>query len=131
MFLCVVDTAAMSIEYTNCGHTEPILQRGGGFGKLNTDGVFIGLAEDSRYAAKRARLERGDRLFVYSDGLTEARGREGSEFGGQGLLRSIASTAPLPAASQVKAIMDEVDAFRDKGAEARKDDITLMIIEIA
>jgi serine phosphatase RsbU (regulator of sigma subunit) len=130
MFLCVVDTAAMSIEYTNCGHTEPILQRGGGFGKLNTDGVFIGLAEDSRYGAKRARLERGDRLFVYSDGLTEARDPGGTEFGGQGLLRSIASTASLPVASQVKAIMDEVDAFRDKGAEARKDDITLMIIEI-
>lgn len=131
MFLCVVDTASMSIEYTDCGHTEPILQRAGGFGKLNTDGVFIGLAADSRYGAKRARIERGDRIFIYSDGLTDARDRGDAEFGGQRLLKSITATASLPAASQVKAIMDEVNAFRDTGAGAKKDDITLMIIEIA
>ncbi len=130
MFICVIDRAAMSIEYSNCGHVEPVLMRRGGFAKLNSTGVFIGLAADSHFDSKKAKLEKGDRIYIYSDGITEARSPSGSEFGGQGLLKSISSSVALSPADQAKTIMDGVDAFRDKRAEAKKDDITLMIISL-
>lgn len=130
MFLCVIDRAEMSVEYSNCGHVEPVLLRRGSFAKLSSNGVFIGLAADSVFSAKKAKLEEGDRIFVYSDGLTEARSPSGGEFGGQGLLKAVSASASLSPADQAKAIMEEVDAFRDKRAEAKIDDITLMIISL-
>ena len=131
MFLCLLDVNKLTLEFTNCGHTEPFLFRQGNkFKKLNSEGRFIGLQPDTQYESVKTQLQRGDRVFLYTDGVTEARNAEGTELGESNFLKSIMKTAFLPVKDQVAAIMTTVDSYQDTSAATKKDDITLLAFEV-
>lgn len=74
LFMAVLDTGSGELEYVNAGHNPPLLARSGsGFAWLkSTPQLFLGGLEGQRYQSRRLTLGAGDRLFLYTDGLTEA-----------------------------------------------------------
>lgn len=83
VFTGVLDTRTGEIVYSNGGHNLPFIIRHGSGAELleNTEGIALGVIEgDSLYGLKSVRLEPGDGIFLYSDGLTEAVNRDKSLF---------------------------------------------------
>lgn len=72
-FVCELDEFTGEVSYVNAGHNPPlVLRRDGSLEKLDGGGMVLGLFGGARYEAFSARLEPGDILAMYSDGVTEA-----------------------------------------------------------
>src|SRR6185295_4113547 len=71
-FLGRLAPASGEVRYVNAGHNPPLLVRAdGSVEHLDQGGLVLGLIENTPYTAGAARLDPGDTLFVYSDGVTE------------------------------------------------------------
>ena len=78
----VLDAARGHLDYANCGHTPPLLVRADGrYSKLTTGGPPLGLLAGARYLAGEVTVEPSDLLVLYTDGVVEAEGAGGEEFG--------------------------------------------------
>lgn len=111
------------IEYVNCGHVQPVLHGSNGESpNAFTEGVGcnlpVGLFADAAYVSGILRMETGQRIFVITDGMTEAEDTNGQCFGDGGLQSVIASGATLGR------IFDELKLFTS-GAEL-EDDCTMV-----
>jgi phosphoserine phosphatase RsbU/P len=125
-FMTVVDPATGELVYTNAGHNPPLLVRAGsGFESLPGGGMILGILPMASYHEERSRMEPGDVLVLYSDGVTEAADPQGDDFGEQRLGELVASLRDRPSSEIVKAIHDAVTAFT-QGAPAA-DDITVVV----
>lgn len=72
-FYAILDPAARTLTYARAGHNPPRLVRGTRVESLDGAGSLpMGIVEEQRYAESRLRLERGDLLLLYTDGITEA-----------------------------------------------------------
>ena len=81
-FYCIVDTQAMRITYTNAGHNWPVLVRNDGtFERLKTDDVVLGTLWKWNYRQREIDLRAGDRLVLFTDGISESADLAGNEFG--------------------------------------------------
>jgi sigma-B regulation protein RsbU (phosphoserine phosphatase) len=81
-FYCVLDAAAGALTYTNAGHYLPLLVRAdGSVERLGTGGPVLGVIAAAEYDQSHATLAAGDRLILFTDGLTEARNARDDEFG--------------------------------------------------
>lgn len=131
MVLCVIDLSKMEIEYSNCGHTSPIyIKNNGSIETLTTDGFFIGTPLDASYEKKTVSVSPGDRIYFYTDGLIEARGADGKQFGEARFLELILETKALGVETQLSEILNRIEEFARQSGEEKRDDITLMIVEI-
>ena len=86
---CVLDAELGVLTYTNAGHYAPVLARADGtVERLTAGGPVLGVFADSTYEQGRVNLGSGDRIVLFTDGITEARPDPGSEeeFGEQRLL---------------------------------------------
>jgi serine phosphatase RsbU (regulator of sigma subunit) len=73
LFLGLFDPRTGELEYVNAGQTPPLLLRASGaVEKLSTGGIALAMFEQSAYEAGHTRLDPGDALIMYSDGITEA-----------------------------------------------------------
>ena len=121
---------AMPLEYANAGHCPPLLRRrAGGLIGLGSTGPILGILSDAHWrAASPVRLEPGDTLFLYTDGLYEARGAAGGRGGEEAMRRSFEHHAA--AHGDARAILDgvlaDVDAFRAN--VALEDDLTGLVV---
>lgn len=79
-FLGVWNPDENSLRYVNAGHDYPIVMRGDGFESLETGGVVLGVDAKAEYEEGSVILKPGDWLFLYSDGITEARDEHGRQF---------------------------------------------------
>ena len=73
-FICVLDTESGELTYVNAGHNRPAVSRKGGafqFLECPAD-VPFGIMEGMTYRLQKDRLEQGDRIYLYTDGVTEA-----------------------------------------------------------
>jgi serine phosphatase RsbU (regulator of sigma subunit) len=127
LFYAEVDPGSGSLQYINAGHNAPfVLRAGGAVERLPATAVALGVMEDETFAPAAARLAPGDRLFLYTDGVTEAFNPKDEEYGEarlQALLGESQETAPE---LLVEAVVREVLAFC--GPAAPRDDITLMLV---
>ena len=86
-FYAVIDTAAGTLACSNAGHNPPILVHAdGSVSRPATGGMVLGVLEDNAYSQAEMRLEPGDRLVLFTDGITEAGSHEGREFGDERLV---------------------------------------------
>ena len=78
-----------SVEYVNAGHNRPFIRRADGSIEKVTGkgGRFLGMFEDASYRSNTLSLGRGDVLYLYTDGITEAMNARGEQFG-EGRLRA-------------------------------------------
>jgi sigma-B regulation protein RsbU (phosphoserine phosphatase) len=129
-FLAVIDEPTLTLRFTNAGHNFPILERAaGGRERLERGGVVIGMREDATYEEAALRLAAGDRLVLYTDGVTEAARADGEMFG-EARLEALLGAVPreAPADAVVDQVLAGVRGFLD-GVEPG-DDITVMVLRV-
>ena len=126
-FYGVLDTTSGELRYCNAGHLPPILASADGrLARLETGGMVLGIAAEAAYREGTVALGRGDRLLIYTDGLTEARSPDGEEFAEDGLRRALAETsAGAGGKSLVDGVLSRVRAFC---GGPREDAQTLLVI---
>ncbi|WP_024873804.1 PP2C family protein-serine/threonine phosphatase [Saccharomonospora piscinae] len=132
--LARLDFATGLLTYVNAGHPPPLVLRGGRAAKLLTGGhrLPLGLQHLNRTSVATEpateRLEPGDRLLLYTDGVTEARNSRGEHFGLERLADFVIrhSAAGLPAPETLRRISH---AVLDHQAGHLQDDATLMFVE--
>jgi sigma-B regulation protein RsbU (phosphoserine phosphatase) len=74
LFFGSYDAERRELRYVNCGHPAPVLLRaGGGVERLGANGVMLGAFENSVFEERSLEVAAGDRLVVFSDGVSEAR----------------------------------------------------------
>ena len=117
-----------SLRYVNAGHGAGLLVRsGGGLERLPATSLPVGLQEEATYAAAEVRLSDGDKLVLYTDGLTEAENADGNLFGEAGIRRVVRSRAWASCRDLFEAL-DSALAQHTEGA-LQKDDIAFMVVE--
>ena len=80
MVLLKVD-ANGRVEYVNCGHVPPVLVNSGHVRKLEGSNVVVGLLAAAQYKSEVCELTHGDRIMIFTDGITEAENSRGEQFG--------------------------------------------------
>jgi sigma-B regulation protein RsbU (phosphoserine phosphatase) len=129
VFYCTLD-ASGNLEYANAGHCAPYLvSRGGRLRKLHTTGMPVGMLEEATFQPVTMQIEPGDKLVIYSDGLTEAANAKGEFYESERLRACLRENAARDAAGLHLALRESVDTFR--GAVPARDDITVLVIEYA
>src|SRR6202035_5681524 len=103
------------VEIHNAGHWPAIVVGHGGILRIESTGLPLGLFHDAELSSTRVQLDPGDTLFLYSDGLLEARGA-GDEYGVERVVRLLRQQAGRPAAELIAACLDDVRAFTDGAA---------------
>jgi sigma-B regulation protein RsbU (phosphoserine phosphatase) len=127
-FYGVVDTDTRTLHYTNAGHNFPILVRAdGSVVRLATGGLVLGVAAEAHYEQDSVALKAGDRLVLFTDGITEAEGRDGDEFGDDRLVDTVVALRGESPWRIVDAIVNRVCAYT---GGIFRDDATLMAVAI-
>lgn len=130
-FYGVLDRRTRVLTYANAGHPYPMRwsASNGKVQALGAQGFMLGIMPDEQYREKTVRLEPGDRLCFYTDGLVEARNEIGEAFGTERLEACLTARGGDPAPRLVEHIMTEQRGFR--GSQALGDDVTLVVTELA
>ena len=115
------------MTYCNSGHNPPLLLRAsGGFEELEAGGPVLGLLPSVSYQQQRCRVEPGDLLALFSDGVVEAENPSGEELGKQRLGVLLAEQRDQPSEAVIEAVLRTACEWR-AGAPAA-DDITLVLV---
>lgn len=128
-WLGVLDLSSGQLKFANAGHNPPLFKHGDGeyeYMRVRAGLVLAGM-EGIRYRQSSVQLSRGDRIFLYTDGVTEAESQNHIFYGEERLcdvLRGLTESAPEETVAAVDA---DVRRFAE-GAE-QVDDITMMCLE--
>jgi len=115
-----------SLKYCNAGHNPPIIVSGGGVRPLEGSGMPVGLFAGATYADEDTRLEPGDVLVVYSDGVTEALNLSGDEYGDARLADVTGAQRSAPLDEFLQSIITSVQAFA--AGASQSDDVTVLVL---
>ena len=131
MFWAYFDPRSQLLRFVNAGQHAPLLFRGGVHGvsgaiRLSDGGPVLGLLPSARYQQDEVRIEPGDTLVMYSDGIVEAANAGGAEFGEERLAAVIGGCLDRTAREIRDHVLSSVRAFAD-GVEPA-DDLTLVVI---
>jgi sigma-B regulation protein RsbU (phosphoserine phosphatase) len=132
LFYGEVDLRERTLQYVRAGHCEPVLYRrnADAFEDLAEGGMALGMLEDSEYgAAGPVRLERGDLLLLYSDGLIEAMNGDDEQFGLEPAREILRAGRDLPSRDVVERIRSALGDF--VGDEPLKDDLTIVLVKVS
>lgn len=127
-FVGILDTETGEVAYANGGHNPPLLVgREGTVTWLPSSGaLMIGAMEGVVYRCERLRLEPGDRLFLYTDGVTEAMNSRDELFSSERLEQELARAGGKGLRESVATVMEAVRRF--SGEAPQSDDITMMMV---
>jgi sigma-B regulation protein RsbU (phosphoserine phosphatase) len=124
--VCARLSADGDVEICNAGHCPPLLVRNGEVQEIESTGVPVGLFCVDDYGTRRLRLEPGDTVLMYTDGVTEARNEDDCEYGAEALSRVASLHGTLAPEALVDRCVTEVTTFR-AGVQA-VDDLTVLAI---
>jgi sigma-B regulation protein RsbU (phosphoserine phosphatase) len=124
-----LDIPTGKFTFVNAGHNPPLLRTNGRFNWLKTEpDLVLAVMENISYKQHEITLNRGDELFMYTDGVTEAVNNKGDLFNNQRLLEVANNYLDLSLREFIVSIKCEVDKFAD-GAE-QADDITMLALKM-
>ncbi|MEM7181435.1 MAG: fused response regulator/phosphatase [Spirochaetota bacterium] len=127
-FLLDIDLNQNQIVYTAAGHPpQVLLQKNRDMVSLGVEGAIIGMDMNSVYVAKTAEFAIGDRLVLFSDGLTEVFDDKGQQFGDVGMLPILQEEAGKKLPDLSKALLEAKDTFRKD--HTILDDVTVIFVE--
>ncbi len=128
-FYGIFNSHKLTFKFTNAGHNFPILKKADGKHQLLSDsGLIIGVQPEFKYHSRSIKLNSGDILVFYTDGITEAINPEVEEFGEHKLIDIIVNKPFLTAEDLRNNIYEEMMNFT-KGT-AQYDDLTLIVLRI-
>jgi sigma-B regulation protein RsbU (phosphoserine phosphatase) len=127
MFFGILDEQG-ALDYINAGHPSPILiRRNGSADEAFTEGSFpVGLVPEAEYATARVKLEPGDTLVLFSDGVTEAMDPQEDMFGMPRLVKLLTGHNETPLDELQKVVLEAVENFARGTSQA--DDLTLLLV---
>jgi phosphoserine phosphatase RsbU/P len=133
-FLAEIEPRTREMRYVNAGHNDPVLRRAsGGIERLTTGGPPFGMPplsdKEISYASGRVRLEPGDLLFIFTDGVIEAVNEANQEFSEVRLLGELKAAPAETASETLKRVMAAVNAY--VGTARQHDDITCLVLRVA
>lgn len=127
-FYAHFDVARRVLRYSNAGHNSPLLlRRNGACEQLTQGGTVLGVFNAAEYQQGEVKLAAGDRLLLYTDGLTEAVNAAGEEFGEARLLALWRSQRSKSAAELRASVMAAVTEFCGGNFQ---DDATLLVLAV-
>jgi sigma-B regulation protein RsbU (phosphoserine phosphatase) len=127
-FYCVLDSAQRRIRFTNAGHNWPMLAHADGtIERLNTDDTVLGAASRLNYHQQELELRSGDRLVLFTDGISEASDDAGTEFSEDQLLELVRDNVTLSASALKTRLLE---AARSHCGDRWTDDATLIVLAV-
>jgi phosphoserine phosphatase RsbU/P len=128
-FYALLDGPSGTLHYVNAGHNPPVvLHRDGSHYRLEEGGGVFGVFPNQKFAMGTTRLEPGDRMVLFTDGVTEATDSEDQEFGDQRLVRLLKENSLATAQEmQVKILQAAGDFCRG----VWHDDATLLVLAVS
>jgi sigma-B regulation protein RsbU (phosphoserine phosphatase) len=115
-----------TLVYCNGGHNAPVLLKGGTVSRLETGGMILGMFDFASYDQETLKLEPGDTLVVFSDGISEAQNPAGDEFGDDRLIACLQANRDASPAAMREALLASARTFA-AGAN-QSDDMTVLIL---
>ncbi|MEW6510637.1 MAG: SpoIIE family protein phosphatase [Bacteroidota bacterium] len=119
--------ASGNLELANAGHCYPFIMRRNGIERVQSHGVPLGLFCDSAYMTERYALAPGETVFLFTDGVSEARNAKGETYGEDRLAELLSRQHSSSAQHIVDAVREELRSFLD-GAPL-SDDITVVALQ--
>jgi serine phosphatase RsbU (regulator of sigma subunit) len=128
LFLFLIDPNGAG-QFISAGHNTAYLFRraAGKIESLTPDAYFLGMFDFASYQSHEFRLDKGDILVVYSDGLTDAENPHGEMFGEERLLEIIQQEAPSGSHAVERRFLRTIDEFTE--GTPQTDDITFLVVE--
>ncbi len=128
IWLGVLDLETGDLVATNAGHEKPIIKKPDGHFEILNDkhNLVVGSFDNSPYSEYHLHLEKGSKLFVYTDGIPECMNDQG-QFGMERTLETLRKYEDLPAREITENVLKDLTSFR--GSHDQFDDITMLCIE--
>jgi sigma-B regulation protein RsbU (phosphoserine phosphatase) len=127
VFYGILDTSTGEIDYVNGGHNPPYLMTSDSISPVKmTGGIILGCMEQFVFKSGKIILGKGESLFLYTDGVTEAFNKADEAFGDDRLETFLKGHLAHPISDSVKHLFDEVNQF--SSGIPQSDDITMMLI---
>lgn len=125
----IVDLETGIVTCANAGHEYPTIMRANGSFELYKDkhGLALAAMEDMRYREYELKLEPGDKLFVYTDGVPEATDINDEQFGTDRMLDALNHVKSLPMTKILPFVRERISLFA--GDAEQFDDITMLGFE--
>ncbi|MGC1415193.1 MAG: SpoIIE family protein phosphatase [Candidatus Acidiferrum sp.] len=126
MFFGILDQDG-DLEFINAGHPSPFLLRHGAAQEPFSEGSYpVGLVPEAEYTTARLKLEAGDTIVLFSDGVTEAMDPDEQMFGVPRLRELLTGQPQCPLDQLQKCVLEAVENFARGASQA--DDLTLLIV---
>jgi phosphoserine phosphatase RsbU/P len=127
VFYGILNTVRGEIEYVNAGHNPPYLLSSSGCTKvMTTNGIALGIVEKFNFRSEIIFIKPGEKLFLYTDGVTDAINTEDVAYGTDKLESFLGEHLSDPIESIVRESFNDVNAFA--GTAPQSDDITLLAV---
>ena len=127
LFFGLLESGSGELTYVSAGHNPALLVKPSGRAELlGATGRPVGMFWESTWTEARAQLTAGDRLCVYTDGITEAQNDGGEDFGSERLKEMVVRTRAEPVPLAARGILEEVARFA--GDAPQYDDQTLVLL---
>jgi sigma-B regulation protein RsbU (phosphoserine phosphatase) len=126
-FYGVLDADKRTLQYCNAGHPSPILASSDAIRQLPARGAVLGVFPTWKYEDSTIGLSPGDRLLLFTDGITEASGSEGQEFGEDNIAALARSNRASSASELNSRVLAQVSDFCRGQFQ---DDATLLVIAV-
>jgi sigma-B regulation protein RsbU (phosphoserine phosphatase) len=127
-FYAVYDAATHTLTFTNAGHNPPVVVRvDGSVTRLTAGGMVMGVMPNPEFEEGEIGLAPGDRVVLFTDGITEAEAAGGEPFDDERLVDAVVRRRCASASALVAGLFDDVAAFT---GDAFQDDATVLALAI-
>jgi sigma-B regulation protein RsbU (phosphoserine phosphatase) len=128
VFCAILDTRSGEVRFANAGHNPPLVIEPQGIRYLTLkSGFVLGPVPNSVYQTERMTLQPGDTLFLYTDGVTEAKNPEEELYGESRLLEALKECSKENVADMIHCIRVEVTKYANGAPQS--DDVTMVAIK--
>ncbi len=129
LFYAQLDGPSRQLRYVSAGHNPPfVLHRDGSHERLCEGGIVLGVFANQPFKSGTVQLQSGDRMVLYTDGVTEACNSDDEEFGEERLLQVLQQD---PARSAIEIQKNILQAAAEFSRGPRQDDATLLVVAVA